>query len=166
MLIYHPAFDAYHCIFRMLMIAEAVQDLEVEKAQILDFYLMFPAAVSKIRLPVEIKEARKHANLLSNIYHDPINVATTFRDMEQIQLAALKCIAASELIDVQKLEKGLVARTSQVIPVEIGKKIAEFIEKRQPVAGIVLKSLALLPLRGDNGLKHRTELMEYRYDIA
>ncbi|QRF56579.1 hypothetical protein INQ48_25060 [Variovorax paradoxus] len=166
MLIYHPAFDAYHCIFRMLMIAETLQSLEVEKAQILDFYLMFPAAVSKIRLPAEVKEARRQANSFSNVYHDPINVATTFRDMEQIQMAALKCIAASELIEVQKLAKGMIVRTSRQIPSEISQKISEFIAKRQPVAGVVLTKLASLPLRGDNGLKHRTELMEHRYDIA
>lgn len=48
MLIYHPAYDAYHCVFRMLLIAERVSGIEVEKARILDFYLVFPGMVKKI----------------------------------------------------------------------------------------------------------------------
>lgn len=166
MLIYHPAYDAYHCVFRMLLIASAINELETEKACLLDFYLMFPSAVSKIRLPANLIEARRLAKGFSNVYHDPISIVSTFRDMGEIQQAALKCIAASGLIDIKKLAEGIVARTALSVPAEIQRKISKFLEKRQPLAGIVLSGLAEIPLRGDGGLKHRTELMEYRYDIA
>ncbi|MFV0672891.1 ABC-three component system middle component 5 [Variovorax sp. tm] len=166
MLIYHPAYDAYHCIFRMLSIVEHVRGLEIDKARLLDFYLMFPSAVSEIRLPSNLKEARKLARTFSNVYHDPISVASTFRDMAEIQLAALKCIAASGLIDAKKLAAGLVERTSLAMPPEILSKISGFLAQRDPLAGIILFGLGALPLRGDDGLKHRTSLMEYRYDVA
>ena len=166
MLIYHPAYDAYHCVFRMLLIATSIKEVEIEKARLLDFYLMFPSAVSKIRLPANLIEARRLAKSVSNVYHDPINIASTFRDMREIQQAALKCIAASGLIDVDKLSNGYVSRTALSVPEDIQRKISEFIDKRQPLAGIVLSGLAEIPLRGDNGLKHRTELMEHRYDLA
>lgn len=166
MLIYHPAYDAYHCVFRMLLIFNSIKEIEIEKARLLDFYLMFPSAISKIRLPANLKEARRAAKNLSNVYHDPINAASTFRDMGEIQQAALKCIAASGLIDMENLAKGLVKRTAQELPVEIQKKISEYMEKRQPITEIILSGLAKIPLRGDDGLKHRTELMEHRYDIA
>lgn len=166
MLIYHPAYDAYHCVFRMLLICSSIKELEIEKARLLDFYLMFPSAVSKIRLPANLIEARRLAKGLTNAYHDPINIASTFRDMGEIQQAALKCIAASGLIDIEKLSQGFVIRTNQSVPAEIQKNISEYLERRQPLAGIILSGLAEIPLRGDGGLKHRTELMEYRYDIA
>ncbi|HGA8765958.1 TPA: ABC-three component system middle component 5, partial [Salmonella enterica subsp. enterica serovar Virchow] len=47
MLIYHPAYDAYHCLFRMIALIDHVNEIEVDKARILDFYLIFPALVSE-----------------------------------------------------------------------------------------------------------------------
>ena len=45
-------------------------------------------------------------------------------------------------------------------------KVGECVTSRQPIADIILQGLAEIPLRGDGGLKHRTELMEYKYDVA
>lgn len=166
MLIYHPAFDAYHCIFRMLAVTECVNQLEVDKARLLDFYLLFPAAVASVRLPTTLREARKLAKSATNVYHDPLNPATTFREMRHIQEAALKCIAASGLIDIKRFEAGFVSRTDAKIPDELKRKVDEFLTGRQPIADFVLNGLAEIPLRGHDGLKHRTELMEHKYDVA
>jgi hypothetical protein len=166
MLIYHPAFDAYHCVFRMLAVAERVSELEVDKARLLDFYLLFPATVASIRLPAVMRDARKLAKAEENVYHDPLNAATTFRELRHIQEAALKCIAASGLIDKARFEVGYVARTGLEIPTELKQKVDAFVAQRQPIADIVLKGLANIPLRGHDGLKHRTHLMEYKYDVA
>lgn len=166
MLIYHPAFDAYHCVFRMLAVTECVNQLEIDKARLLDFYLLFPAAVASIRLPAALREARKLAKSTANVYHDPLNPATTFREMRDIQEAALKCIAASGLIDIKRFEAGYVSRTTVKIPDELKRKVDEFLTERQPIAGFVLNGLAGIPLRGNDGLKHRTELMEHKYDVA
>lgn len=166
MLIYHPAFDAYHCVFRMLALTECVTELEIDKARLLDFYLLFPAAIASIRLPSALMEARKVAKSAANIYHDPLNPITTFREMRYIQEAALKCIAASGLIDIKSLGTGLISRTELKIPSELKRKVDEFLLDRQSIANIVLHELATIPLRGIDGLKHRTKLMEHRYDVV
>ena len=85
MLIYHPAYDAFHCVFRMLAIIETVPNIEVDKARVLDFYLLFPALMADIRLPVELAHARKLAKSVSNIYHDPLSKKNAFRDLRLIQ---------------------------------------------------------------------------------
>lgn len=41
MLIYHPAFDAYHATLRMLALLAFEMDFDVEKARILDFIWPF-----------------------------------------------------------------------------------------------------------------------------
>jgi hypothetical protein len=166
MLIYHPAFDAYHCVFRMLAVAESSTQLEIDQVRLLDFYLLFPSAVATIRLPTTLKDARKLAKSLANVYHDPLNPATTFREMRHIQEASLKCIAASGLIDLETFEAGFVCRTNVKIPDALKRKVDEFLTSRQPVADIILRGLAAIPLRGYDGLKHRTELMEYKYDVT
>jgi hypothetical protein len=166
MLIYHPAYDAYHCVFRMLAVADSCNELEVEKARLLDFYLLFPATVALIRLPAELRAGKSAAKSLENPYHDPLNPFATFRDMRLIQEAALKCIAASELIDIDKLGSGFVSRTDKLIPEALQESIEDFLSSRQPLGDFILNSLSKIPLRGHDGLKHRTEMMEHKYDPA
>jgi hypothetical protein len=150
----------------MLAVAERVSETEVDKARLLDFYLLFPAMVASIRLPAAMRDARKLAKAEANVYHDPLNAATTFRELRHIQEAALRCVAASGLIDKVRFEAGYVTRTDLQIPDELKQKVDAFIAQRQPVADVVLKELASIPLRGHDGLKHRTDLMEYKYDVA
>jgi hypothetical protein len=166
MLIYHPAYDAFHCVFRMLAIIEAVPDVEVDKARLLDFYLLFPALIANIRLPTELASTRKVAKLASNIYHDPLSPKNAFRDLRHIQNAAIKCVAASGLIEPERFKSGFLARTEMQIPLIIKEKIGAFIDSRQPLSEVVLLELSKMRLTGDNGLKHRTSLMEYRYDAS
>ncbi|PVZ59230.1 hypothetical protein C9422_09765 [Pseudomonas sp. B1(2018)] len=166
MLIYHPAFDAYHCVFRMLAVIQVVPSLEVEKARLLDFYLMFPSAMKDIRLPASLSHGRKIAKSVSNVYHDPLNPQVAFRDMAQIQSSALRSIAASGLINLQQFEKGMIERMDTALPASLLEKVSAFLSGQQTVVDFVLKELASLPLRGLNGLKHRTELLEYRYDAS
>ncbi|WP_308936749.1 ABC-three component system middle component 5 [Duganella sp. SG902] len=165
MLIYHPGYDAYHCIFRLLAVIDKVQDLEIDKARILEFLLLYPSAVAQVKIPQGMTPIRKEAKLLSNQYHDPINIRTTFRDMRFIQDAALKCIAAASLIDLDRFEVGYVTRTKLPIPDSLNSYIRSFVKSHDNVSRFVLDELSTIPLLGVNGLKHRTELMEYRYDF-
>lgn len=166
MLIYHPAYDAYHCIFRMLAVIKVIPSLEVDKARLLDFYLLFPSAMSKIRLPQPLFRARQIAKTAANIYRDPINPSATFRELHHIQEAALKCIAASGIIDIDKYAAGIVVRTELAIPESLAKQLDVFVENQAESARFVLNELSTIPLKGINGLKDRTELMEYRYDVT
>ena len=166
MLIYHPAYDAYHCVFRMLLIAEHVSGIEVEKARILDFYLIFPGMVKKIRLPDTLKELRTHAKTAGNVYRDPVSSTSTFMEMRHIQEAALKSIAASGLIDLERFAAGYVVRSKAPIPPSLAAKLKEFVMANSPMTAGVLDNLSQIPLLGNNGLKHRSELMEYRYDFT
>ncbi|MCR4469739.1 ABC-three component system middle component 5 [Burkholderia sp. SCN-KJ] len=166
MLIYHPAFDGYHCVFRMLLIAERVSNLEIEKARILDFYLVFPGMVKSIRLPENLRELRAQAKAATNIYRDPVNSASTFMEMRHIQEEALRSIAASGLIDMEPFAAGYVVRTGTPLPKSLDAKLKEFVEANQPIAEGVLAGLSRIPLLGQNGLKDRSQLMEHRYDLA
>lgn len=166
MLIYHPAFDAYHCVFRMLIICEKLGDLEIEKARLLDFYLLYPALVAKIKLPRALRSIARDAAAVANVYHDPSSPSTMFRDMRHIQEAALRCIAAAGLIDVRRYENGFVTQTDVVVPDEMRRKIGLFLASRQPIAEFVFKKLAAIPLGGSQGLKYRSQLMDHNYDFV
>jgi len=166
MLIYHPAFDAYHCLFRMIALVDHVQCIEVDKARILDFYLTFPALVSNIRMPPTLSFAKKTAKAYSNIYHDPISPRSTFKDMYHIQNSALKCLVATGLVDLKDFEKGNIYRTDVEIPDELLLSMRDFLNKKKDVYEFILGSLSKFHLTGRDGLKDRTNLMEYRYDFS
>ena len=166
MLIYHPAYDAYHCVFRMLLIAEHAKDVEVEKARLLDFYVLFPGMVRTIRLPDALKTLRAQAKAAANIYRDPVSGISMFREMRHIQEAALKSITASGLIDINRYESGFVTRTQMPIVPKLREKLDEFLSANGPVVEGVLTGLSEIPLLGNDGLKHRSQLMEHRYDFA
>lgn len=165
MLIYHPAFDAYHCVFRMLALLESIPELEVDKARLLDFYQVFPSAISDIRLPSG-SNGRRLAKALTNAYRNPLNPKSAFRDMAQIQYAALRSIAALGIVDVKSYEQGVLQRANENdIPATLKNNIKNYILEKAELIDFLTKELATIPLRGVNGLKHRSELLEHRYDL-
>jgi hypothetical protein len=168
-LIYHPAFDAYHCVFRMLVASGAVPALELAKLRILDYYLCFPAEVASIQLPQEHTEIRKVARTIKNEYRGPVNAQRTFREMEPIQQAAARLLAASGVFDSRQLELGTVSRTNHALPDDLLQTHALEPVTSTAAAAVekyVLHKLSRLPLTGPGGLKQRTGLMDHRYDAS
>ena len=166
MLIYHPAYDTYHCLFRMIALIEHVNEIEVDKARILDFYLLFPALVSEIRMPHNYSSMKKEAKKYSNIYRDPINVRSTFRDMYEIQMAAIRCLAATGLVEMDCLEKNIIKRTDKSVPDGLLLSINNFINTNKIINTFIIDTLSKFHLVGKDGLKDRTKLMEFRYDYS
>lgn len=164
MLIYHPAFDAYHATLRMLALLAFEKDFDVEKARILDFYLAFPSAMLSMRLPAELTQVRPMLRELENVYRDPVSVKRTFAEMRHVQMAALGCLAAGGLIDGKKLETGTVQRTQNPLPGELRFAVNGFIENELPLLEVLTGRVADIPTAGPNGLKNRSGLLEYRYD--
>jgi len=166
MLIYHPAYDAYHCVFRTLLLTDSLVAIEIQKLRILDFFLCFPAELSKVRLPREHSDAKRLAIQLRNDYHGPISINQAFRDMEHIHLATFRSLAASAVIDQTNIEQGIVKRTGIALKDELKRKIESVAERDKIILEYIVNRLGALPLNGLNGLKDRTGLMEYRYDIT
>jgi hypothetical protein len=166
MLIYHPAFDAYHCTLRFIALLTAVRRIDVEKARILDYYLAFPSAILSMRLPAELNTARPMLRRLKNIYRDPIAEQRTFAEMRHVQLSALNCLAASEIIDADELSNGIVERSKHALPGELEEAVQQFAADEGEVIELLTSKIADIPTAGPNGLKDRSGLLEYRYDIA
>ncbi|MDX2353240.1 ABC-three component system middle component 5 [Stutzerimonas xanthomarina] len=52
MLMYHPAFDANHCLYRIVSILRATDDQQISwpLLRMLDFYYLFPGQLKNIKL--------------------------------------------------------------------------------------------------------------------
>ena len=165
MLIYHPAYDAYHCIFRMLTITGQHRFLELTKLRILDFYFCFPAEVALVQLPQEHVEIKKVARALKNPYRGPISAHRVFHEMEPIQSTAVRLLALSGVFSLTDLEEnGRAVRTGQNLPDGLKEKISSSLTLLDDVQKYVVMNMPSIPLLGMGGLKQRTGLMEYRYD--
>ena len=166
MLIYHPAFDAYHCVFRLLLITERLRSIELTKLRIVDFFYCFPAELNNVSLPAEHSGARALAKLAKNPYHGPVSVKRTFRDMEHLQHAAARFLAASQIFKHDLFEAGTIERTSVALPEKLLTAVSNVEADQDELHRYVLTNFSDIPLLGEKGLKHRTGLMEYRYDAV
>lgn len=78
MITYNPAFDLYHCIFRMIHIIQRLDDndcLEVDKIRIWDFYVLFPSKTYTImirRNEEDLKSWRKNNTSIKQKTHTSI----------------------------------------------------------------------------------------------
>lgn len=164
MLIYHPAYDAYHCVYRLISITNALRELEYAKLRILDFYLCFPAEIGNIELPQAHQKIRAIAREAKNKFRGPISTTRTFRDLEPIQHSAARLLAASGVFSAERLEAGTVSRTDWKAPSDLQQNEPSTGGTTPELANYILNELSSLPLGGPNGLKRRTGLMEFRYD--
>lgn len=166
MLIYHPAYDAYHCIFRALIITNSLKTLELSKLRLIDFFLMFPSELKNITLPRGHSRARRIAGQYTNQYHGPVSRNQTFRDMQHIQSAAYSTLAASEIFEPTSYSKDIISRTTLAIPNDLQTALTLAEKRDEALLEYLLGDFASVPLQGANGLKAKTGLMEYRYDVA
>ena len=143
---------------------ERMKEIELEKAQILDFYLAFPSALAGVRWPRELRVSRKELKGLATPYRDPMSARATFRSMREVQSAACSCLVASKLIEARALELGVLRRTESPITEELELLSSSFVAREQRVVDLVFGCLGKIPLLGHEGLKARTDLLEYRYD--
>jgi hypothetical protein len=166
MLVYHPAFDLYHCVFRLLQILENMKrkDVEVDRLRIWDFYLTFPNEARNISFPNELRELKRvFRSKDPNPYEDLVDAKRILYRMKSYQVAGLKCLASYDLIDTEELNRGIVKRTERTIPHEIKEKLGRLNTEQENILKLV-QGFNELPLFGRSGLKDRTGLIDFKYD--
>jgi hypothetical protein len=84
-----------------------------------------------------------------------------FGNLAAIQMAAFSCLAATGLAT---LDAGVLTRTQTPLPEAIRERCLSMQAKESTFFNILLSQLNALPLLGPDGLKARSELMEFRYD--
>lgn len=166
MLVYHPAFDMYHCIFRMVRLLNRLPkaSYHVERIRILDFYLLFPGQIPSFRFPRPLMTHRRRFAGKDNRYEKLADPFRIFLRLSPFQQEALGCLAAHGLVDSTELTKGMVSRTDQALPSRL-KAIADETDTLEPDAiELLTGQLMSIDLYGKDGMKARSDLFEYRYD--
>lgn len=167
MLIYDPSLDPNHYIFRLLRIIDSAngQEIEVDKYRIIDFYLLYPSALTKFRFPdSSIDNIKKISKLMENKYNSINSPNFHFRKIEEFQKSAMWHLASLGFLDKIKLENRILKRMSKPLADELEERIYMAKNNLNEIENFLLSDALELPLIGKNGLKDRSGLLEYKYD--
>src|ERR1035438_118358 len=125
MLLYHPAFDIYHGIFRMVRLLHQLPTsaVDIERIRILDFYLLFPAETQHFTFPSEMRSYRKQLPPADNPYEQINDPKRIFFRLEPYQMCALRSLVAHQFIEAESFAGGKVLRTKKPLPDSLEKAV-------------------------------------------
>lgn len=168
-LVYNEAFDPYHAVFRAVRLNFACAPDEImpfDMLRILDFYMLFPFRIQGVSLYREdifwrqISKNYEWAAPYGGMPEDTL----VFARMEPFQRAAISSLARLGIINRELWSnEEILFESSKLTKVIISRAIQENSEMKD-IMEILCGLRERYPLLGDDGLKRRTKLMEYRYD--
>jgi hypothetical protein len=168
MLMYHPAQDVNHCVFRILLILEHTEHekLNVDVYRLIDFYTLFPSLLKLLKtLPVPVNKCRKTFSEVQEPFESLKNTKRILHELETLQSVAIQNLLAKQLLDIDEYNKGYLKRSS----IDLPEVFLGVLNKSNLVSKEWFKALVnefpKAKFVGGNGLKARTGLMEYRYDV-
>jgi hypothetical protein len=160
MLVYHPAYDSYHCITRILKILTSLSKKEypIDRIRIYDYYILFINDIKNVTLPNEYSEYKR---LMKNTKYNRIeNPKYVFSQLENVQNIAFRAIASFGFIDKDLFEREIIQLTSTQIPEKL---IPELSESEIEYFSLVKDYFENITLKE---LKQRTKIMDYRYELS
>ena len=171
MLAYQPAFDPYHTIFRMFRLLFALnkcQDIELDKFRILDFYVAFPFLAADISFKQGQTRLRKVARKYDYLrpYGGMPDGRDLFLQMLPIQKMACETMVYHQYLDKDFYHQGIIAPGKNLLESGLEKRICEINSQQGDLIELLQIICREYPLLGENGLKHRSKLMEHRYDAV
>jgi hypothetical protein len=168
---FEPALDPYHTMFRLLRllpVIEPIDKLEHDHARILDFYLVFPFKIPSIRLKQEHRSLRSLGKRYAaqKPYAEQPENPLLFQRMGPIADAALQTLTSKGFIDGEQYDAGWIKPLSKWVPDDLSERIQTANSEQRDLMEFLAVLAREYELGGDNGLKHRTGLMEHRYDAV
>jgi len=166
MIIYNPAFDIYHCIYRLIILLAntEIEEIEIDKLRILDFYMIFPGEIKNMSFTRDLLSFKKNFKNIPSEFKSITLKNRVFRKMESYQSIAINCLASIEYIDINALKRNIIIKNDKYINLKILEKFNELISDKKYLIDFLSKQLIKIDLKGKNGLKTKTGLMESKYE--
>lgn len=167
MLLYHPYYDSRHCIFRMLCILEELgeETIEWQRLQILDYFLLFPESLGRIRLPRDAQRIKKIVRRADNPYDRIPDSRVAFSRLMPIQETSLANLGAHGLVKIGGESNRKISRTASELPERLSALITKRREQKEELFKFLVSNLGEMDLYGANGLRARANLFDFRYDL-
>lgn len=167
MLIYHPAFDINHGLHRLLVILELLDKKEVsfDLLRLLDFYYLFPAEILKIRLPQGSGLSKTPFRKYKNPYDDLRDSKSVFMRLESYQWTSIKLLVSRGILELEPYRQALAKRSEVELHSKLSASLRDAITSQSDLLKFLTDGLTQINFSGVGGLKDRTGLFEYKYDI-
>jgi hypothetical protein len=164
MILYHPIKDIYHTQYRIISILLYTDQVYKEKLRLLDFYYNFPHFICEIQpWPSDIKEYKIKKGLVTEPFEKIANKKRIFFQMSDVFNTALAILVAKNLVDISGENRNISIKRDN-IPERLMKEIDEDLFVKSPIFKTIVSGLAKTKWRGQNGLKKRSGLLEFKYD--
>jgi ABC-3C biological conflict system middle component len=166
MIIYHPAYDLNHCAFRFITLLSDIDEhqMEWETMQLLDFYYVFPHLLSDIRLPQNPVATKRTLKNIPIPYESLPNPQRLMFGLKALHNEAARALVAKGIVDKDSFLKNIIRLYAEKVPETLIDQINKNEKRNTLWYKLLVKVLAKYPINGKNGLKDRTQLMEFRYD--
>lgn len=166
-LAFEPAFDPFHAAFRMLRQTEYAGEgpVYIPQMKILDVYVAEPRRCVEIRAPQQLKSAAKRAAACQrSTYGKRPSTNALFDRMSPMQDAAIETLVLQGFFDGDAFSQRKALRTEKPLPEGL---VSQLRARNTADADLMsfLRELSEFPFNGPQGLKARTGLAEYRYDL-
>ena len=164
MILYHPIKDIYHTQYRIISILFFTDEIPKEKLQLLDFYYNFPHFINEIQpWPSDIKEYKIKKGAIAEPFEKISNKKRVFFQMSDVFNTALGLLVAKNIVKASEKNRNISLRkenTPSQLTYEIGKD--PFV--KSPAFQTIVSGLAKTKWSGQEGLKKRSGLLEFKYD--
>ena len=171
MIVYQPAFDLYHTLFRIMKLLSYFEKndyIEIERLRIWDYYLLFPNKLKEVTLKQNEKQIKDLINNYivkpKNPYEQILNDRKMFEKIRPYQMSAIKYLASLGIINQDYLKHNKITKISKEIFNDFNKEFINMTIQEENTIKLLTSHFYLMPLYGNNGLKSKTNLLESKYD--
>lgn len=171
-LTYTSAYDPYHTAFRFLALWDTkvgLDSVSFEVLRIVDFYHSFPWLLKDFSAYSKISGFQRDKNRMVKSY--PKSKFEVLPDKYQVfqrmlpsQLSARAALTQAGMIEIK--DDVIYAREGKLNSTSLHEKLEAYREQHQEFLSFLTEKLAKVPLLGPGGLKERSGLGEFRYDIV
>ena len=172
-LAFEPGFDPFHSAFRILRQLEFRPRTEVPVARVklLDVYVAEPRRCLDIRLsPGLLRKLKRPAQLAAACqpptYGQRPSVNAFFNRMSPMQDAAIQTLVLQGFLEASEFDRDRLLRTGKPLEERLCARIIEVNNRQRDLMTFLLHDLEAISFNGSDGLKDRTTLGEFRYDLV
>lgn len=163
-LVYHPAFDPYQSVVRIMQILLAAENpVERQMLKILEFYLLFPEKIKTIRLSRQLRAHLKFIKAEPRYPYDRLpQPVLLYNRMEPSFEAALQTLISHRII--LSLSSGAVELNQDVHGLRLQKIAQQRNDREVNLVSFIVRMAEEFESLGTDGIKDRSGLAEFRYD--
>ena len=158
---FYPHQDVYHTAFRALALARITGGIRDDAYRILDYFTIFPFDLPIIRHRGALKKRLAKQFESVKPYKWYASPSSTFLQLAEYQTIALDMLRERNLIEQKEV------KLTEIFTIDatLIKEFDKFVERMSPVIDYILGLNAEYGLYGEGGLKDRSTLMTFKYDV-